>query len=307
MGIARRVFSRDARGRLASGVLHALGLTTLCRKSSRYSYFTPSTVKVVLPNCPEFVMSGLHGQDHIVREIWIDGAEMYESPLPIVYAALAAKAQDVLDVGANSGLYALIAASCNARAAIYAFEPFPPAIRSLRANIALNRWQSRIEVIEGAAGERAGSFKLYVPAKSHGNTLETSCSLESTFRSEHDSVLDVQVTPLDTFVASRGVQRVSLLRADVEGAEYRVIEGAQEVLRTHRPFVLVEVLSDAAAQSLAVFPEKLRYECFTLGTSEIVRREGVVHVPARNNHLWCPRERLDELETILRSVQIAMR
>jgi FkbM family methyltransferase len=277
-----------------------------CRRSSRLSYFTPANVQVELPNCPAFAMSSSRGQDHIVRELWIDGAAKYEPPLPVVYAALAADATNVLDVGANSGLYALMAASCSRQAKVYAFEPFPPAVASLRHNIALNNWQDRIEIMEGAAGEATGSFKLYIPAKTHGDTLETSCSLESTFRDKHEAVIDVQVVSLDEFVAKRGLQTVSLLRADVEGAEYRVIGGAQETLRKHRPYVFVEVLSEAAAQVLSEFPDRVGYICCTMGTREVVQQRGVIFDRARTNHLWCPRERLEELRKLLDAAHIAL-
>ena len=46
---------------------------------------------------------------------------------------------------------------------------------------------------------------------------------------------------LDDAVLAEGLSRVDLLKVDVEGAELALLRGAKEVLRRHRPLLLLEV------------------------------------------------------------------
>lgn len=61
---------------------------------------------------------------------------------------------------------------------------------------------------------------------------------------------EVTVTTLDRVVTQQGLQRVSLVKIDVEGAESRVLAGAAETLKQHRPNLIVEL--HTPEQDLAV-------------------------------------------------------
>ena len=286
-------------GRPVSKALHALGMESASRWSSRHSGFVPAIAPVRLASGRGgFRMYSAEGNDYIVRELWAHGLSRYEPPLPRIYELLVRGATEVLDVGANSGFYALLAAHAAPQARVHAFEPFPDALRWLRANLELNNVQHRVVVNEAAAGDAQGSFKLYVPEKRFGETLETSSSLESDFRPKHHAVIDVRVETLDAYAAQAQLQSVALLRADVEGAEYRVLGGARRVLDTFRPFVFVEVLSAAAAEKVRPFAEAANYAVFSLEDRGVRAMTTEAHVPGNTNHLWCPQERVPDMRSI---------
>ncbi|MFQ5872690.1 MAG: FkbM family methyltransferase, partial [Dehalococcoidia bacterium] len=86
------------------------------------------------------------GRDSVARTIWYSGVTAYESPLPNVVANLAQKSDYYINIGANTGLYPLIAALVNPLLRVDAFEPYPPCLELLKANLNLNNVDSRVKV-----------------------------------------------------------------------------------------------------------------------------------------------------------------
>jgi FkbM family methyltransferase len=103
-----------------------------------------------------------------------------------VFAALVrVKGGLVLDVGANTGFYALVAVSVDPSVEVHAFEPYPPVLEVLHANVGMNVRGSRVRVFAEAVGGSRGDALLHIPNPSHG-LVETSASLNPAFRVEHD-------------------------------------------------------------------------------------------------------------------------
>lgn len=235
-------------------------------------------------------MSSAGGRDQIARSIWLNGLQAYEAPLPQLFMRLVHGAETVFDVGANSGLYAILAALSESRCRVVSFEPFPVAVESLKANLAANHLNDRVTVVNAAAGEAAGETSLFIPEKSFGDVLETSASLVKEFRPKHSEVLKVEVDTLDGYVARHQMPRVSVIRADVEGAEHLVLQGSPEILETHRPYVFVEILADVSASYLERSRQKAGYRAMCIGTNTLTMQQEVKCVPGSFNHLWYPPE-----------------
>jgi hypothetical protein len=79
------------------------------------------------------------GLDHVAAQVAAHGLASYEAPTPAVSAGLARGGPCVvLDIGASSGLFTLLAAAANPLARICAFEPLAAAQQALDANITCN-------------------------------------------------------------------------------------------------------------------------------------------------------------------------
>jgi FkbM family methyltransferase len=130
----------------------------------------------------------------------------------------------VLDVGANSGVYAVQQARRGAR--VYAFEPNPGCHRRLRKAISANALEDRVTAFNCALGAGAGSAELMVPAG-----LTTMGSLRPQWAPGPGGVrVQVEVDTLDRVARRLGIDDVDLLKIDVEGLEIDVLEGAREML-----------------------------------------------------------------------------
>lgn len=147
----------------------------------------------------------------------------------------------LFDVGANVGVFSLLACRLGGWTAV-AFEPTPKVAATARRLAELNSCAVRVE--ELALGREAGSATFYLSRRS-----DASNSLNPEFREAKDS-LTVPVETLDGYCARTG--RVpDLIKIDTESTEADVLAGATEVLRSHRPWLFVEVLHTALGSEIA--------------------------------------------------------
>ena len=116
----------------------------------------------------------------------------------------------VLDIGANTGDFTLgVAAQC---ARVYCFEPDPQAYRALQRNVAGLGNVVLVNKVVWKADEPV-SFGL-----------ETARADSSVF-SEAAERVEVPGVRLKTFIEEQGIERVTLVKCDAEGAEPEVLEG----------------------------------------------------------------------------------
>jgi FkbM family methyltransferase len=257
------------------------------------------TVPVFVPGTlgrPTLWMYSCGGKDLIASDLWYRGWTGFEKPLPDVVALLARDATGTfVDVGANTGFYALLAARLNPRLAVHCFEPFPPVFQLLEANLRLNGSPRNVTALQQALGSSSGTARLYVPLQDHG-VVESSCSLNPRFKDAHSEVVDVPVTTLDEYVRGRKLAPVSLLKVDVEGFEESVLAGATGIVRTFRPTIVVEVLPRGNASAIEEFRREQGYVAYRLRSEHLVPEGEVGFDEAAWNHLLVPGEQATSIE-----------
>jgi FkbM family methyltransferase len=143
------------------------------------------------------------------------------------------------DIGAHHGLYTLLAAQqVGASGRVVAFEPAPPIVRRLRWHVSLNRIRS-VEVVASAVGATTGSVPLFAPARG----VDTIASLKPPELAKGEiKTFQVPLSTLDVAITQRRLERLDLVKLDVEGAETDVLEGAAHVLKALQPLWLFEAL-----------------------------------------------------------------
>lgn len=139
-----------------------------------------------------------------------------------------------LDVGANVGAISLmLARRVGTGGRVVAFEPAPPNLLRLRANLELNpQLAARIEVHARGVGAHPDTLYWREEPGNPGNGM-----LGAT------GDLPVPITTLDTCAAELGWQRVDFIKIDVEGMELEVMQGGRELLARHRPTLYFESLA----------------------------------------------------------------
>ena len=143
-----------------------------------------------------------------------------------------AAADVFVDIGANIGFY-----TCMARQAgkqVVAFEPLHANLRLLFANLEANGWGD-VEVWPVALASRPGMLTLY-GASTGASLVSGWAGMPEAYRTT------VSVAKLDDVIGSRFDGKRMLIKMDVEGAEYGVLQGAGAVIaRTPRPTWLIEI------------------------------------------------------------------
>ena len=145
---------------------------------------------------------------------------------------------NVLDAGANEGLYALFAAAkVGPTGKVWAVEPSDRECRRLKRNIELSSL-SNVSVQQVALSDKSGTGSLTVAGDEHSghNTLGELAYAKT----EQLSREEVEVQTLDEFASANGIERIDLVKIDVEGAEERLITGGQSVIERCRPVMLFE-------------------------------------------------------------------
>ncbi len=141
-----------------------------------------------------------------------------------------------VDAGANEGVYSVFAARRVGRAGrVLAFEPSERERNRLLANLRANRVRN-VDVRASALGEGAGEATLALAGYGHEgqNTIGDVVSNPNVETVAH---APVRVERLD----DARLDRVDVIKLDVEGSELRVLRGARATLEQHRPILQLEL------------------------------------------------------------------
>jgi len=136
----------------------------------------------------------------------------------------------VIDVGAHIGEYSLIASkNLGNTGQIISIEPLKEARKWLKRNIELNDCQNSV-ILECAIGKESGKKLLY--RNSLGGVFGY---LDSVI--DHTKLMEadiVNVTTIDRILSSRRIDKVDMLKIDVEGFEYEVLLGCKESFKKNK-------------------------------------------------------------------------
>jgi FkbM family methyltransferase len=154
-----------------------------------------------------------------------------------------------LDIGAEYGLYTLaLAACCGPEGRVHGIEPQPDAFRVLRTGVNLFGDHRTIRLHRHALADRPQRGWMSVPRRRglpvHGRAFLTDGATEPGPNAIEFRVarwLPVEVTTLDAFCAQQGIARLNFIKADVEGAEIKVLRGGMDTLTRHRPVLQLEI------------------------------------------------------------------
>lgn len=148
-----------------------------------------------------------------------------------------------LDVGANVGLFSLFAARrVTARGRVVAFEPSSRERAVLQRNIARNRL-GNVSVVPMALGAEAGTALLQVAPGLHaGHNTLGGFAYEGVVAERTE---EVQIETLDALADRLALDRIDVVKIDVEGAEVKMLQGARTTLMISRPTMLIEANEQA--------------------------------------------------------------
>ncbi len=128
-----------------------------------------------------------------------------------------------IDIGANRGLYTILALTTYGYREVHAFEPNPEVAHILQENILLNGIHNRtaIHTLGLGAEETKTYFTVDVMHKGGGRVTEKAIS----------SDFEIAIKPFDAILDEREVSRISFIKIDTEGYEFEVLLGMKKTLR----------------------------------------------------------------------------
>ncbi|HEY6350774.1 MAG TPA: amino acid adenylation domain-containing protein, partial [Candidatus Angelobacter sp.] len=231
----------------------------------------------------------------------------------------------VFDVGANIGLFSLFVHWQDATARIYAFEPVPPVFDVLQANARLHGLDALLfpfclgnaegtahldyfphaTVLSGSSNANAAfvTVKSFLRTQENGHLSEAETEAVLKERLQHETV-QCRVRSLAAIIAEQRVEKIDLLKIDVEGSEWAVLEGLSEadwpkisqiVIEVHDvEGRLAEVLDllrrrgfAAAVEQSSELRETVLYNVYAVRSA--ATQEPTVDLPVRTNQWSSPK------------------
>jgi FkbM family methyltransferase len=164
-------------------------------------------------------------------------------------AELVKPGQTVYDVGANIGFFTMLCSRLvGPQGKVYAFEPIPQNLVTLRHNIALNGL-TNVVVVDKALSASTGTAEMFVSPWSAFHSLNVEGASKQENHGAEAGEIVVETVTLDEFVEREGAPPPDLIKIDVEGAELIVVQGMRETLRSKQPLLLCELHDTKLAYS----------------------------------------------------------
>jgi len=208
----------------------------------------------------------------------------------------------VLDIGAHHGFYTLLASyKVGSSGRVLAVEASARERQRLTLHLRINGCRN-VQVEGCALGEVEGQAEFHLVLGG-----QTGCnSLRKPVVSEPTQKISVRVRRLDDVLADRCLEKVDLVKLDVEGGELAVLKGGQELLRRRpRPLFLVEVQDvrtrtwGYAAREIIDFLSYADYAWFKPLMGGRLQRMDTNEHEYNGNFVAIPREKVDSLEQIV--------
>ncbi len=180
------------------------------------------------------VGSGVHGY-------WLGTYEVEKQKL---FKKIVKPGDVVFDIGANVGFYALLASQLvGPSGKVIAFEPLNKNVSYIRRHIKINNLDN-VSIIEAAVADKGGIGFLIRGTDRFTGHLDSNSNKEG---------LRVKTISLDEGVETGLIPMPDVLKIDVEGGEYNALKGAENIIKTKKPSVII-----------AIHGNNMRYKCITL-------------------------------------------
>jgi FkbM family methyltransferase len=230
-----------------------------------------------------------YGFDIETSVFWRGLAGCWEGRSLTVWAKLCSRSHVIFDIGANTGIYALVAKTVNPASEVHGFEPVERVFRKLQANRVINQFD--ITCRPEAVSDYDGDGIVYDLPTEHIYSATLNKNLHGSGNAAAAIARPVKTIRLDTYMDRLGLQRLDLMKIDVESHEPEVLVGLGRYLELMKPTILLEVWNDEVGERVEHALSGLGYLFFHTDERDPFRLAERVVNPApseeRVNYLAC--------------------
>ena len=194
----------------------------------------------------------------------------------------------LFDVGANIGIHSLSAAT-KQNCQIYSFEPVDFIREKLNRNIKLNNYDN-INVVPLALSNENKEIKT---------SYSVSSSNQGTFSiiDEEKGTSIIKCVKGDDYVTENNIDNISVIKIDVEGFEFSVIEGLEDTIKKQKPIIFFEfdtcyIYRDnkTIADYETLFFETLGYQLFIIERFILIPCKSLVSINGMKELMAIPKK-----------------
>jgi FkbM family methyltransferase len=177
-----------------------------------------------------------------------------------LWIKLCRNADVIFDVGANTGIYSLIAQGLRPHAQVFAFEPVDRIFDKLENNKQMNNFNIKTEKL--ALSNNDGTAVIYDPMTEHLYSVTVNKNQTPENKNVRETVIATR--KLSTYIKENNLNKIDLMKIDVETHEPEVLEGMGEFLNKFRPAMIIEIVHDDLAVRIEKIIEGMGYLYFTI-------------------------------------------
>lgn len=237
----------------------------------------------------------MHYGFEIENEIFWKGLDNGWEKVSIgLWKQLCAQADVIFDIGANTGVYSLIAKTLQPAAQVYTFEPVDRVFEKLKRNVDLNGYD--IVCTEKAVSDFTGTAVIYDTYEAHVLSVTVNRNLQAP--STRVIEKEISTITLRDFIQEQGLSRIDLMKIDVETHEAEVMDGMGEYLARFRPTLLIEILSDEVGARVSRYVEGLDYLYFNIDENKGIRQVDSIGQSDYYNYLICSKATARQLKLV---------
>ena len=197
--------------------------------------------RIVHSFLPNYEMLVFANED-VGRQIWLFGN--YEADETRFFVEQIRPTDVCFDVGGNVGYFSLLMSRLASDGSVHVFEPIPINAALIAANAALNGFEN-LHLTNAAVGDHEGSVHFSVSVDSAYS------SMHATGRLAEEKSIHVPMITLDDYLSATSLNRIDVMKVDVEGAEDLVVRGGSGFLGdlNRRPRIVLMELFDGNLSS----------------------------------------------------------
>lgn len=184
----------------------------------------------------------------------------YEMDKQAAIRRLVQPGMTVFDIGANAGFYTMaFSRLVGDRGNVYAFEPYAENAANILTHIALNH-TGNVTLIQAAVADHPGTVGFNVAQSNAMGAIAD------------DSRYLIPSVTLDHLVTNKIVPVPDLIKMDVEGAEGRVLAGAQALLQERKTIWLIALHGEGQKKQCQQILVSANYRIYALDGTELTER-----------------------------------
>ncbi|MCS6980940.1 MAG: FkbM family methyltransferase [Flavobacteriales bacterium] len=188
----------------------------------------------------------------------------WESETGWLWKTLCPRCHYIFDIGANTGIYSLVAKTINPAAHVYAFVPARHTFPKLARNILLNGFDIICEKL--AVSSQIGLQTFYDVPDENQTSASLSPDKLKNFKDYQGPICEyaVETVTLAHYVETHAIPQIDLIKIDVELHEPQVVAGLGPYLERWRPIIFLEVLTPSIAEELNKIIDREKFTVFKL-------------------------------------------
>ena len=213
---------------------------------------------------------------------------VYEKDMTEIFKSVLKKGMVVLDIGANVGYYTIISSYYVGKSGkVLSFEPEPENYKFLTKNINANEY-SNVLTFPCGISDKKSEGTLYLSSDNKGKHSLIKLKGE-------DTSINIPLTTIDSVLADSGIEKIDVIKIDIEGAEALALKGMTNTIKKNPPCILFCEFYPEALRLMHSDPLDFLHNISSLGFSIYeIRNQRKQLVSSKDFHVFVTKFKKDE-------------